>query len=117
MNNLKEKEKRENLHSVNNAVSLVLTSFFIYLFWLGVHLLFMKIFGSPFDFDNFIGADKGIAYFLPFLMGLGMMINEFFLGSLFRSEKGLTMIRGLNGLFLFYGCYFMLVNYLAWIAR
>jgi hypothetical protein len=97
--------------------SAVLTSLLAYLFWLGTHFLIMKIMGSNFDFDEFIGVGKGIAYFLPFVLGGVILIIDTLARHRLRRENTQVLVSSLSSIIVFFGTYFMLVNYLAWIAN
>ncbi|MEJ2407341.1 MAG: hypothetical protein P8171_24310 [Candidatus Thiodiazotropha sp.] len=116
MNQQQEEENTQNIHRFENLFSMVLSSFLIYLVWLGAHFLVMTLAGSAFDYDDFIGVGKGVAYFLPFLLGLAMVVMECGIRPGLRSEKGQVFLHWFRGVFVFFGCYFMFVNYLAWLA-
>ena len=97
--------------------SIVLSSFFMYLLWLGAHFLVLSVAGAGFNYADFIGSTKGFAYFLPFILGFFMLIIEFVIRPRLRTETGQDLAGGLGGILFLSGCYFMFVNYLAWIAE
>lgn len=102
---------------VLQAISILITSFVIYLLWLGVHFSVIELSGSEFDFDEFIGEGQGFAYFLPFMLGAVVLVLNCFVIPVLREEVSLMVARYLRGTLQFLGGYFMLINYLAWIAR
>ncbi|MFA7620194.1 MAG: hypothetical protein WC012_14245 [Thiohalomonadaceae bacterium] len=94
----------------------VFSSFLVYLVWLGVHWLWLSMVGAGLSFDRFVGADRGPAYFLPFMLGFLMLVLEFGVRPRLRAEQSLAFVGSLGTVLLVSGCYFMFVNYLAWIA-
>jgi hypothetical protein len=103
--------------SLANIFPSVITSFIFYLFWLGAHYLIMKIAGYNFDFGEFIGVGKGMAYFLPFILGLAILMIDILALLWLKLEKSLVLVSNLRGITLFFGSYFMLINYLSWLAN
>jgi hypothetical protein len=112
-----DKEKTEDSDGLAAVFTGLITSFLLYLFWLGVHFLVIKIIGSNFDFDGFIGVGKGIAYFLPFLLGVVILLMDALIQPRLRVENIQLLLSSLRSIILFFGIYFMLINYLAWIAK
>jgi hypothetical protein len=112
-----EEETATDSDSRANTFACVMTSFIFYLFWLAAHYLIMKIAGYKFDFDEFIGVDKGMAYFLPFMLGLVILMIDILVRPRLKLEKPLILVSNLRGITLFFGSYFMLINYLAWLAH
>jgi hypothetical protein len=113
---LKNRESAQDLQATEYVSDTILSSFIAYLFWLGAHFLVFKIIGNDFSFDDFIGVDKGGIYFLPFMIGLALMIFDFIIYPKLKTEKALVLSVTLRNTLVFFGSYFMLVNYLSWLA-
>jgi hypothetical protein len=101
---------------ISHSIAILITSFIIYLLWLGAHFAAIELFGSGFDFDEFIGDGQGYAYFLPFVLGAVILVLNFFVIPYLKTERQGLLARYLRGMCQFLGGYFMLINYLAWIA-
>jgi hypothetical protein len=99
------------------AIALLITSFIAYLLWVGAHFIVIELFGSGFDFDEFIGEGQGYAYFLPFILGGVILVLNYFVIPALQGDRPLLLVKYLRGVIQFFGVYFMLINYLAWIAR
>lgn len=117
MNDGRSREADEKAPSLEAAFASVLTSLFAYLFWLGGHFLVLKIAGADFDYAAFIGEGASAAYFLPFVIGGVMLVLGHAVKPRLRGDKSLAFADTFNGLLLFAGGYFMLINYLAWLAK
>lgn len=109
-------EKTADSNRLAGIFAAVVTSFLCYLFWLGVHWLIMKMAGSSFNFDEFIGVGKGIAYFLPFVLGVVILMIETLILPQLKLEPIQTLVSSLRSIILLFATYFMLINYMAWIA-
>jgi hypothetical protein len=112
-----EEETATDADNHTNIFASVITSLILYLFWLGAHYLIMKIAGYRFDFDTFIGMGKGITYFLPFVLGLVLLIIDYFVRPRLRLEYNQIVVNNLYTIILFFGMYFMLINYMAWLTE
>lgn len=106
-----------NGHLMEEVFTVVLSSFLLYLLWLSGHFAVHEMAGTRFDYEHFIGEGESIAYFLPFILGFVMLVIEFLVRPRLRTQKGLAFANAIKGLLLFSGCYFMFVNYLAWIVQ
>jgi hypothetical protein len=110
-------EETERAPTLENTFVTVLSSFFMYLVWLGAHYIVLKIAGSGFDYEDFIGVGKGVAYFLPFMLGFVMLVIELIIRPGLKTETSMALVSSLTSLLIFFSSYFMFVNYLSWIAN
>jgi hypothetical protein len=110
-------EDTERSPALENTFVTLLSSFFMYLVWLGAHYVVLKIAGSGFDYENFIGVGKGVAYFLPFMLGFVMLVIELIIRPGLKTETSMALVSSFTSLLIFFSSYFMFVNYLSWIAN
>ena len=115
--NSKNDESDREKGAVENIFETVLATVMMYAVWLGGHYLVLKFKGTESAIYSFMGADKGLAYFLPFILGAVLLVNEYIIRPKIQAAKSLAVVSLLSNLFVLFGCYFMLVNYLAWLAE
>ena len=113
---LRSEYRRERRVRVSTVVGLTISSLVIYLFWLALHYVMTLVTDIEYNFSIFIGVDQEIHYFLPFLIGALLVINESVIRPLLKIETYLAANDAFLILMIFFGSYFMLVNYIAWIS-
>lgn len=113
---LRSEFRRERRVRVSTVVGLTISSLLIYLIWLALHYALTYVTDVEFNVSIFIGVNREIHYFLPFLTGALLVINESVIRSLLKTKAQLAANDGLLILMIFFGSYSMLVNYMAWIS-
>lgn len=115
--NSKNNESGRAKGGVECIFETVLATIMLYAVWLGVHYLVLKINGAESAIYSFMGVDKGLAYFLPFILGAVLLVNEYIVRPKIKSDERLATASLLSIVLVLFGCYFMLVNYLAWLSE
>ncbi|NNE63448.1 MAG: hypothetical protein HKN34_05145 [Gammaproteobacteria bacterium] len=113
---LRSEYRRERRVRVSTVLGLTVSSLLIYLIWLALHYALTFVSDIEFNFSIFIGVDREVHYFLPFLTGALLVINESVIRPLLKMKTQLAANDGLLILMIFFGSYSMLVNYMSWIS-
>ena len=109
---LRQKFQQNKTIQVSSVIGLLFGSLFIYLIWLAIHFGIISVQGKSFEFEAFIGVGQSFHYFLPFLIGALMIINESIIRPMIQQDKYLTANQGAVVLLICFGGYTMLVNYI-----
>lgn len=113
---LRQEFQQNKTIQVSSVIGLVFGSLIIYLLWLATHFGIIFIQGKSSDFEELIGMGQSFHYFLPFLIGVVMIINELIIRPMIRQDKYLAANQGMVLLLICFGSYTMFINYIAWIA-
>ena len=109
---LRQEFQKNRTIQASSVIGLLFGSLFIYLLWLAIHFGIISVQGNSFDFEAFVGVGQGFHYFLPFLIGALMIINESIIRPMIQQDKYLAANQGLVVLLIGFGCYTMVVNYI-----
>ncbi len=89
-----------------------------YAFWSLAHLVVSNMNGKEFDWGVFAGIGQGVRFFLPFVIGLIILVDGIFVRPLLADYPRAKEARGLLlSISLFAGVFTMLVNYLHWLKH
>jgi len=109
-------DKKYAIKTPLNIVSHVSSAFMVYMLWLGLHAIVLWVVSGDFDFDRFIGVNQGLHYFVPFFIGVFVMLHTSVIKPALKSENVKQVHFSFIVLISLIGIYFMLINYLVWLA-
>jgi len=107
-------DKKYAIKNPLDIISHILSAFMVYMLWLGLHYVFTF---SSFNFDRFIGVGQGVHYFIPFFIGVFMMLQATIIKPALKSESVKKAHAGFIALLALAGIYFMAINHFIWLSR